>query len=175
MKLDEFYSLSREECFERIKGECRSQAIKGLFIGVLVLLIIMYDSYSYPELRLISNCLLSIACIAVGWIVVNNLRFLLRLRSVNTPEELLHLYKKRLGNDRRTIYLVMLALIILYPPMWYKYFYISHKWLFIDLTMGIALIAMLVYAFFDDYNIDRYTSRRDEEIVDRLEDLINIT
>ena len=92
MTLEESYNLSRDKWFDRIKDESRSQAKKGLCLAVVVLLfsLAFTISWQHQAQRILLICLLSVGCIASAWIVVNNLRFLLRLNRLNVPEQLLH-------------------------------------------------------------------------------------
>lgn len=177
MTLEESYNLSRDKWFDRIKDESRSQAKKGLCLAVVVLLfsLAFTISWQHQAQRILLICLLSVGGIASAWIVVNNLRFLLRLNRLNVPEQLLHWYEKRLKNDRNALFFAMLGFIICDPSLWYDIFNLDDKsWAMLRLIFMVALVvAMIVLLIhFNDVIDGEYITRHDEDIIDRLEDLI---
>lgn len=176
MKLDEFYNLSREESFERIKGECRSQAIKSLCKGGMILFVIISITITWSDvdLRIVPVCLLAVGYLALAWIVVNNLWFLMRLHDTATPEQLLHCYKKRYSHERNATYLAILGIIIGNPSIWNDIINLDFTWtwIFVRLINTAILIALLIYSYFHGDIIWSFMTRHDEEIIDRLEDLV---
>lgn len=178
MKLEESYNLSQDKWFDRIKDESRSQAKKGLCLaaGVLLLSIFHILLWQHLEQKTVLICCLSVGCIASAWIVVNNLRFLKRLNIFDTPKELLYWYKKRLKNDRNALYLAMLGFLICDPSFWFDVFNMDKGWI-IAVTMFkvlfvVAIIAVFILPYFDGIIVGELMTRRDEEIIDRLEDLV---
>ena len=184
MTLDEFYSLSKEECFERLKDESRAQAKQRLCGGVVILLLILavitYIVVSKPqEFEFYTNafyiCLLSVLCFADVWFTVNNLRFLLLVDSLDIPKHLLHWYENMIKNNRNASFLLVLVLIIsFYPEVAYHFKYFDLIWTLTNLTFKVALVALLIYAYFKVELWRGYKTRRDEEITDRLQDLIDM-
>lgn len=183
MTLDEFYNLSKEECFERIKGESRSQAKQRLCVGVvitlLMLAIIIYIVLCKPqEFEYYTNafniCLLSVFCIAALWFSFNNLWFLWRLDSLDAPKDLLYRYEKVLKNNRNALFLLLLGCIVsCYPDVAYHFKYLDLVSALVDLLFRVAWIVLCIYLYFKVDMWWCYRTRRDEEITDRLQDLIN--
>ena len=177
MTLDEFYELSREECILRIKDECRSQAKKRMLFGAIFLLwmaILIFLWIKLEQVRILYVCQLSVFCIAAAWIAVNNFRLLHRVNSLDTPEQLLHLYEKTMNNNRRAYYLAMLGLIgNLVDPYAFIRSDWEWGWILVDLTILVATLAFLIYSYFKgDYL--KYKTDRDEDIIMRLHDLIDM-
>lgn len=177
MKLDDLYNLSRDECFERIKGESRSQAKRGLCIGALILIISLYGMYIWHDFKpsIVPICNLSVGCIAAACIAVNNLRFLHRLDSLSSPELLLHGYKKRFNNDRKAIYFALIGGLIFNIRLWEDIINFNWGWLVMELTFFGVLIVGLIYAYYKEYDntaLNGFLVQRDEEIIGRLEDLV---
>lgn len=181
MTLDEFYNLSKDECFERIKAESRSQAKRRLCCGVVFSLlmiagIVFIVIWKPQEFEYYTNnfyiCLLCVFCIAAVWFAVNNLRFFRLVDTLGTPEQLLHKYQKTLSKNHYAFYLFVLGGIAsVYPSIMYDYKYSGLNWFLVYWTMEFMVIAFWIYSFF---KIDKtITTRRDEEIIDRLEDLID--
>ena len=104
MTLEEFYHLSKEESFKRIKEECRSQAKRRLCwslicLLILIVLIIYIRIWNHREFDIaddILTCMYVIICILAGWVAVNNFWLLKKVDNIDTPEQLLHAYEKTL-------------------------------------------------------------------------------
>lgn len=174
MNYQELDNLSRDEQLEKIKALCRFQAIIGLCIAVVVLLVTIWLTMTWQdqELKIVLNCLLAVGVGASGWMAVNNLWFLYKQRSLDTPEQLLYWYKKRYNNDRNAAYLIGLGICIGSPSLWYDIFNLDDRsWISLELMIVTAVIALLIYSYFHDDVLGKYMTRRDEEIFDRLEDL----
>ena len=177
MTLDEFYELSREECILRIKDECRSQAKKRMLFGAIFLLwmtILIFLWIKLEQVRILYVCQLSVFCIAAAWIAVNNFRLFHKVNSLDTPEQLLHRYEKTMNNNRRAYYLAMLGLIgNLVDPYAFIRSDWEWGWILVDLTILVATLAFLIYSYFKgDYL--KYKTDRDEDIIMRLHDLIDM-
>ena len=177
MTLDEFYELSREECILRIKDECRSQAKKRMLFGAIFLLwmaILIFLWIKLEQVRILYVCQLSVFCIAAAWIAVNNFRLLHNVNSLDTPEQLLHWYEMTMNNNRRAYYLAMLGLIgNLVDPYAFIRSDWEWGWILVDLTILVATLAFLIYSYFKgDYL--KYKTDRDEDIIMRLHDLIDM-
>ncbi len=181
MTLDEFYNLSKDESFERIKGECRTQAKRRLCgslicLLLLIVLIVCIVILKPQEFEYYTNtfyiCMLSVFCLAAGWFAVDNYRLLYRVDSLDTPEQLLHWYEKTINNKRKVGWLIALGCIsAFYPEVAYNIKYFDWIRISLDLTFKVAIIVFWLYAYYKGYLEDK--SRRDEDIIDRLEDLID--
>lgn len=182
MTLDDFYILSKDECFERLKGECRTEAKRRLCVSLVCLLIlialIIYIVICKPkEFEYYTNafyiCLLSVLCIAAGWYTLNNLRFLRLVDSLDAPRHLLHWYEKTINDNRKASHLFILGCIgSFYPDIAYNFKFLDLTWALMDLTFNAAIIGLWIYFYFK-FEFWNFKSRRDEEIIDRLQDLID--
>ena len=175
MKLDEFYKLSKDECLERIKQESQSQAKRGLFcslIAMLLFIVILIDIevWNHREFGICDDiwaCMDFVFCVALAWMAVNYFRLLTRVDSLDTPEELLHLYEKTIKNNRRAC--IPLIICIFVDPYAYDKDWI---WNILCSAIAVAMIALFIFAYFKDYL--EFKTRRDEEIIDRLQDIIDM-
>lgn len=180
MTLDEFYNLSKDECFVRIKAECRSQAKQRLRFDVILALftiaIIIVFAWKWLDhgrnVRILPFFQFSVLCLAAVWAAVSNYRCLQWVDNLNTPEHLLHWYEKTMNNNRNAYYLGTLALIFnVVDP----YAFDNHEWdwIWVDMTFVVLMLAFLIYSYFKgDYL--KYKTDLDEEIIDRLHDLISM-
>ena len=180
MTLDEFYSLSTKECFERIKDESRSQAKQRLCGGVIILLLalaaIAYIVIRKPqEYEYYTNtfhiCILSIFCVAALWFSINNLRFLLLEDRLDTPKDLLYRYELMVRNNRNALWVLMVAWpLMCYPDVAYHFKYLD---LVSAIVFTVFQFAIVAFLFFKCLLWQEYKTRRDEEITDLLQDLID--
>lgn len=175
MKYAELDKLSRGEQFDKIKALCRFQAIIGLCIAVVILLATIALVKTWGDLEKIRVpliCLLSVGCVASGWMVVNNLWFLYKQRSLDMPDQLLHLYEKRFKNDRNAAYLIGFGIVLCSPSLWYDIFYLDDRyWILLELVLVAVVVGLVIYSYFHDDILRNIKTRRDEEIIDRLDDL----
>ena len=199
MKTVNIDNLSRSEKFERIKDACRKQAKKGICLEIVffILFILLIFNLSwinkdYGTGYIIYACVALLFLIGLALFAVETFRFLKHLASVNTPEQLLHSFKRINNIGRRVFYLGSLGLIALLAID-----YIIHNddgvVLGMNLSLVVIMIAMLIYSYFDDdimfrslYDnpVSEFTSEltdimlrtkdpANEEINDQLEDLID--
>lgn len=199
MKTDNFDNLSRSEKFDRVKDACRKQAKKGICLEIVffILFIILIFNLSWVNRDhgtgyTIYGCVALFFLIALVVFAVETLRFIKHLANVNTPEQLLHSFKRINNIGRRVFYLGSLGLIALLAID-----YIIHNddgvVLGMNLSLVVIMIAMLIYSYFDDdimfrslYDnpVSEFTSEltdimlrtkdpANEEINDQLEDLID--
>ena len=175
MTLDEFYNLGKRECFERLIDECRSQAKRRLCYSLIcvllfIILLICTKAWNYREFDITDYIYTSerlVFSFVAGWIALNYLRLLKRVDSIDTPEQLLHCYEKTIKNSYTIGFLALLACV--FDP----YAMINGKlWMWMNVTISVAIIAILIYCYFNDMLV--YKTRRDEEIIDRLQDLIDM-
>ena len=167
MKYEELDNLSRGEQFDKIKAPCRLQAIIGLCIAVVILIATIVLAKTWVDL-----CLLSVCCVASGWMVVNNLWFLYKQRSLDMPDQLLHWYEKRFKNDRNAAYLIGFGIVLFSPTLWYDIFYLDDRYhILLELVAVAVVVGLVIYSYFHDDIFGKLMTRRDEEIFDRLEDL----
>ena len=66
----------------------------------------------------------------------------------------------------------MLALFIGDPSLWFDITHLDLIWILTRLMIVVAVIALLIYSYFNNDIMWGYMTRRDEEIFDRLEDLV---
>ena len=65
----------------------------------------------------------------------------------------------------------MIGLIICDPILYYDIINLDRVWIMMELTFNVAIIALLIYSYFNDDIMGDYKTRRDEEIFDGLEEL----
>lgn len=172
MKLDEFYKLSKDESFERIKEESRSKAKRMVCYSLMAMFFIValaigIELWGY-ENDVISIYLTVFYSFIAGWVGVNNFRLLRKVGSLDTPEHLLHQYEKTIRNDRNAYYLGILVGV--FDP--YLYVPGDKAWNVTWLVIMVAVVVFLIYSFYNE--CWEYKTCRDEEIIDRLEDLIDM-
>lgn len=199
MKTENSDNLSRSEKFEKVKDACRKQAKKGICLEIVffILFIILIFNLSWVNREygtgyIIYACVASFFLIALVWFAVETFRFLKHLASVNTPEQLLHSFKRINNIGRNVFYLGSLGLIALLAI---DYVMRDDDWFVLGMNLSIVviMIAMLIYSYFDDdimfrslYDnpVSEFTSEltdvmlrtkdpASEEINDQLEDLID--
>ena len=123
MKHEESENLTKEELFEQIKGKCKSRAKREFYIGLFWLLLIIVllvwkaiTKYPYEvkdSIFLIENAV--IACL-VGWLVLYSYRYKKMFERLDTPDQLLYWYDKRMRKGRIftiVFFIVFYAAIIL--------------------------------------------------------------
>ncbi len=168
METNTLDSESRSERFELIKAECRSQAKLRLWIFAAALLIPMFlfigvVVVAQNRLRLTPLCLALVFGVSFLWSIVIDYRFLKRLDNLNTPEELLHCFEKKLSNQRNSTYLASLGLVgLIIDPF---------EWMWVTLTFAAVVVAFLIYSYFKGDYV-QYKSSREDEILSRLEELV---
>ena len=170
METNTLDNQSRSERFERIKAECRLQEKKGLWAWAfaLFLFLIIAVVVVLGKVRIIYICMILPFGVSFVWSAVNYYWFLQRLDSLDTPEQLLHSFHKRLSNQRNASYLQMLGLVGLFmSPI--PDIYSDGEWLW--LILPITILAFLIYSYFKGDYV-QYKTSRDEEILSRLEDLV---
>ena len=170
METNTLDNFSRDEKFELIKAECRSQDKKGLWAWAfaLFLFLIIAVVVVLAKVRIIYLCMLLPFGVLFVWSAVSYYWFLHRLDSLDTPEQLLHSFHKKLSNQRNASYLQILGLVglLMYPiPDICR----DGEWLW--LILPITFLAILIYSYFRGDFVP-YKTRRDEEILSRLENLV---
>ena len=180
MKTDELDSLNRDEWHE-INDECRSRAKRRLWDGAVCFLIViasaificLWKSQGFEIddiLRVIPFCIFGLGA---AWFAVNNLRFLQRVDTLVTPQQLLHGYEKKIKDDCKALFLIPLACIgIFNSAIAADIKYQDRVRFWIDLTIVAALVAFWIYLWFRGYYL-KNIRKRDEEIIGRLQDLID--
>ena len=170
METNTLDNFSRDEKFELIKAECRSQDKKGLWAWAfaLFLFLIIAVVVVLAKVRIIYLCMLLPFGVLFVWSAVSYYWFLHRLDRLDTPEQLLHSFHKKLSNQRNASYLQMLGLVgLLMSPI--PDICRDGEWLW--LIFPITFLAILIYSYFRGDFVP-YKTRRDEEILSRLENLV---
>ena len=171
METNTLDNQSRSERFERIKAELWLQEKKGLWAWAFALfLFLIIAVVVLAKVRIIYLCMLLPFGVLFVWSAVINYRFLQRLDNLETPEELLHCFEKRLSDQRNPDYLTRLVLfgLIISP---FPEFYRDRVWMWAALALAVTYLAILLYSYFKGDFVP-YKTRRDEEILSRLEDFV---
>ena len=199
MRTEKSDNLSRSEKFERIKDACRKQAKKGICLEIVFFLLfimlifnLLRANREYGTACIIYACVAMLFLVALAWFAVETFRFIKHLDSVNTPGQLLHSFKRINNIGHNVFYLGWLGLIALLA-IDYVITEDDRFVLGMDMTIIAAMIAMLIYSYFDDdimfrslydNRVSEYTSEltdimlrtkdpANEEINDQLENLID--
>lgn len=180
MKTDELDSLSPDE-WQEIKDECRSIAKRRLWIGAVIFLLVIASAifigiwkYQGNEVEYILNVIpFFIIGFGAAWYAVNNLRFLQRVDTLVAPEQLLHGYEKKITDDCKALFLIPLYCICLLNS-WSSFAIKYQEWnlFWINLVTMAAMVAVWICLWFRGYYLKNIT-KRDEEIIERLQDLID--
>ncbi|MBQ1737297.1 MAG: hypothetical protein II040_03565 [Muribaculaceae bacterium] len=173
-QLEELNYVSQDEWFGRIKDVCRSQAKRIVrWLAVILLLCIaavvyfLTSRYQGGEMGDIAAlCLELIICFALVWVFFNNVRFLIKVDSLDSPEQLLHQHEQRIKNDRRASLLGALVSIV---SLGGSYAFTDSSWWYWAMT---AILIALIIIFYFKGSYLRY-SDRDNIITERLQELIN--
>ncbi len=181
-QLEELNYVSQDEWFGRIKDVCRSQAKRIVrWLAVILLLCIaavvyfLTSRYQGGEMGDIAAlCLELIICFALVWVFFNNVRFLIKVDSLDSPEQLLHQHEQRIKNDRRASLLGALVSIVSLGGSYAfslggSYTFTDSSWWYWAMTA--ILIALIIIFYFKGSYLRH--SNRDIEITERLQDLIN--
>jgi peptidoglycan/LPS O-acetylase OafA/YrhL len=173
-KLKDLNYVDRNEWFDIIKDVCRSQSKRAVgFLAVILLLFILagiyfltskYQGHDVGDMAAI--CFDLVICFALIWGIVNNLRFLRMVGSLDTPQQLLLQHEKRGKNDRRAALVCMLAVV---AGLGGPYAFTDSSWGY--WAMKAIFIALILIFFYN--GIYMRPSDRDKEISERLQELIN--
>lgn len=173
-KLRDLNYVDRNEWFGIIKDVCRSQSkrIVGFLVVVLLLLSlagIYFFTYNYQGRDIgdiAAICFETVICFALIWGIVNNLRFLRMVGSLNTPQQLLLQHEKREKNDRKA---ALVGMLVVVASLGGPYSFTDWSWGY--WAMKAILIALILIFYFK--GIYMRSSDRDNEISERLHELIN--
>ena len=144
MKTENSDNLSRSEKFDRVKDACRKQAKKGICLEIVffILFILLIFNLSWINKDYGTGYIIY-ACVALLFLIG------LALFAVNTPEQLLHSFKRINNIGRRVFYLGSLGLIALLAID-----YVMREndgvVLGMHLSLVVMMIAMLIYSYFND-------------------------
>ena len=173
-KLEDLNYVDRNEWFEVIKDVCRSQSKRAVgFLAAILLLFILAGIYSFTSKSqglevgdIAAICFDLIICFALIWGIVNNLRFLRVADSLSTPQQLLLQHEKRIKNDRRAALVCIVTVIV---SLGGPYIFTVSDWPY--WAMKAIIIAFIIFFY---YKVSYMRpSNRDEEIIGRLQELIN--
>lgn len=173
-KLKDLNYVDRNEWFDIIKDVCRSQSKRGVgFLAVILLLFIhagiYYFTFNYQGHNvgdIAAICFDLVICFTLIWGIVNHLRFLRVLGSLDTPQQLLPQHEKRIKNDRRAALVCMLAVVV---SLGGSYAFTDSSWGY--WAMKAVFIAIILIFYFKGSYLR--PSERDNEITERLQELIN--
>ena len=173
-KLKDLNYVDRDEWFGIIKDVCRSQSKRVVGFLVVVLLLITLAGIYFFKFNfqghgigdIAAICFETVICFALIWGIVNNLRFLRMVCSLNTPQQLLLQHEKRGKNDRRAALVGMLAVV---AGLGGPYSFTDSSWGY--WAMKAILIALILIFYYN--GIYMRPSDRDKEITERLQELIN--
>jgi hypothetical protein len=173
-KLRDLNYVDQNEWFGIIKDVCRSQSKRAVgFLAVVLLLFILggiyfftfnYQGHNVGDIAAI--CFDLVICFTLIWGIVNHLRFLRVVGSLDTPQQLLPQHEKRIKNDRRAALVGMLAVVV---SLGGSYAFTDSSWGY--WAMKAILIALILIFYYN--GIYMRPSDRDKEITERLQELIN--
>ena len=173
-KLRDLNYVDRNEWFGIIKDVCRSQSKRVVGFLVVVLLLLSLAGIYFFTFNFQGNdigdiatvCFELVICFALIWGIVNNLRFLQVVGSLDTPQQLLLQHEKREKNDRKA---ALVGMLVVVASLGGPYSFTDWSWGY--WAMKAILIALILIFYFK--GIYMRSSDRDNEISERLQELIN--
>ena len=171
MGKDELPNQNRDELFEMIKGKCklrsRANIIIGLALLILIIVAIIYRSnhpFQYRQGIASISFFIELAivgCVCGLW-ALNNFCFLKKTDSLDTPDQLMYWFEKRIRVDRRCFFLFLLA-------------YLFDGCMCFSETLWVALTEFVVFSvlgayFFFNSKYSFWNSRN--RILEQLQELV---
>lgn len=178
MEQKESANLGNKEKLEEIKDKCKSRAQIGCYVGlaalflliVLVVICIIYNgTHNLQHRKIMAYIYMLLFICAAGWCWLNNYRFYRNIDGLDTPDQLLHSYKKKVKNERGPFFLIQLsALCYLIDGA----FFLDPDPLFraVMVIVVIVLFALMINRY---KKVESYYSSRDIEIIEQLQELTN--
>lgn len=168
METKELDNLSRTELFELFKAKCKSNAKRGICIGLIVLLSVVYILFTNWQRPDDTKSIIFfifqivIGCIS-GWAVLNNYLLLKRIDNLDTPDQLLyHLEKTHRYN-----------LICLFFLFFLLAGFSSGVQILIDYVSGaiclVATVAILFCIFYKNSARNWLSKERRKQLQERVE------
>ena len=169
METKELDNLSRTELFELFKAKCKSNAKRGICIGLIVLLSVVYILFTNWQRPDDTKSIIFfifqivIGCIS-GWAVLNNYLLLKRIDNLDTPDQLLyHLEKTHRYN------LIGLFVLFIFFTGW---FFVRGSD-FIDYVSGaiclVATVAILFCIFYKNSARNWLSKERRKQLQEHVE------
>ena len=172
METKELDNLSGDELFEVLKGKCKSKSRVNISVGlalfILIIAGIIYRKIHPFEYRqgipyisfFIEYALIGCAC---GLWALNNYRFLKKSDSLDTPDQLMYWFEKKVRNDRIYFFICLSAYLLdlclcFYTPLW------------VGLTVFIAFFAFGAFLYF---KYDNSIWNSSNKILDQLRELVD--
>ena len=179
MELD---NHSNNTLFEEIKDKCKSRTKVNIYSGLavilfLILMIILGINYNQGihnlrHIQIVSTVILVCLSLVVVWLILNNFRFLRKVDGLDTPEQLLYWYKKKITNERLLYFISVCALLCDQIYSSFSYCREDPTFLIVSLPLAIAVIAFISaywYRGLKDETFKFY--RKDVEILEQLQEL----
>ena len=177
-------NLSKEEMFKVIKDKCKSRTKVNFYIGLAVLLLLIAfmielifyfrGSQHLKNTQIVAFVALIVLTCFMVWLVLNNYRFLKRIGSLDTPDQLLYRYEKKLRNERLLSFISIL-LVLLEQTYSFIYYSWDDGTLFFSLFIIIVLAAFIAIYWYNGLKDETFKFyRRDVEILERLQELIDM-
>ena len=182
METKELDNLNRGELFKELKSKCKSRTKIGLYgwlalLFLLLLLVFLEVSISFKlfknlqhrEITLYIEEVLFIC--AFCWYSLNNYRFLRKIDGLDSPDQLLHFYEKKLKNERGPFFLFQFGLLcyIIDGLSFLDIFQLHKPWIgLLMILVVIVLFALVIYRY---KNVEKYYSSRAVEIIEQLKEL----
>lgn len=167
-KSEEMNCLGRDELFQQIKDKIKARTRRGLLAGMVVLILMIvwmifqYDGSKEDMVRLAFSI---VFCCIAAWIVALNGWLISKIGDADTPDRLLHYYKKKSRSMSLLTLVIWLVCLLSMSVGWFK----SASMEFEYVLLGIVLVAS-VYLLYQNYKPGNWNSA-DAEMIERLQDL----
>lgn len=168
MNPSEIDNQNRDELFNELKGKCKSIVKRDLYgwliCWILVIPLLFFTAQRLGDPKNIIYFILWITIVCYGgWILLFNYQSLKKIDSLDTPDRLLHWFKKK---HRYTMIAWLVSSICLFV------IYLFETGFEFGSIVGLVLAIGIIVAFFY-YGDGPWWYRREMDIIEQLRELVD--
>lgn len=180
METAELNNLNRDGLFEMLKGKCKSRAKIYQYV-VLMFIIIAIAAIQWPWLfgsknqyhdkidYILSLVFFILLVCEAGWLALYNYRFKKKIDSLETPEQLLHLFNKKIRCERISTLPAFFVLLLTIGYDGFAKSVIGTENIYVVVFFVVAAALCVIYlSLCNGFRI----SRKDREIIEQLDELV---
>ena len=170
--------LGKKELLEEIKSKLKTNATAYMFIGlalalflfVVVIIGIYSKGIQHLQHRHIGALVfLAFCCCLSVWYALNNYRFIRKIDSLDTPDQLLSGYEKKGKKEHMLSFLVQLGIFFFCIDS--IFFFDPFPELFWNIIMALVLIAVLAFLIYFYKKSGPKVPLRDKKLIEKLREL----